>query len=83
MNTQRLKQENEQSGPIGTAIKIFLVVGSPFHLIVGFSALTSFISEKSLAQFISEMTYPLEILLVLLIASLVIARLYAVRNSTC
>ena len=64
----------------GTALTLFLLLGSPLHAIVGFAALGSFISEKSLAQFWSEMNVPIAFMAVLFIASAILAKLLPAWN---
>lgn len=69
-----------ESNTIGSALTIFLLLGSPLHALVGFAALGSFISEKSLAQFWSEMNVPIAFMAVLFIASIILANMLPAWN---
>lgn len=69
-----------ESSTIGSALTLFLLLSSPLHAIVGFAALVSFISEKSLAQFCSEMNVPIAFMFALFIASIVLAKMLPAWN---
>jgi hypothetical protein len=57
-----------------SALPLFLILGSPLHAIVGFAAITAFISEKSLAQFWSEMNGPIIFMAILLVVCIALAK---------
>lgn len=69
-----------EGSTLESAIPLFLILGSPLHAIVGFAAITSFISEKTLAQFCSEMNVPLVSMLVLLLACIALAKTLPLWN---
>lgn len=55
------------------ATTIFLICGFPFYVIIGFTALMSYLTEKSLNEFLQIVTWPAAMLGLVAIASVLIA----------
>jgi hypothetical protein len=64
--------ENPADSLVGIATTLFLIFGSPFYIIIGFTALTAYLSERSLNEFGQAVMWPAEILLVMAVMSLVL-----------
>ncbi len=57
---------------VGIATTLFLIFGFPFYIVIGFTALTAYLSEKSINEFGQEVMWPAAILLVVAVASIVL-----------
>lgn len=55
------------------ALLLCLTCGSPFILVIGFTALTAFLTEKSFGEFIQEVAWPAEILAIIAAVSLLLS----------
>ncbi|MCC7530103.1 MAG: hypothetical protein IT342_16380 [Candidatus Melainabacteria bacterium] len=57
---------------VSIATTLFLICGFPFYLVIGFTALTAYLSERSLSEFGQEVIWPAAILLAVAVISLVL-----------
>jgi hypothetical protein len=65
--------ENTGDTLVGIATTLFLIFGFPFYVIIGFTALASFLTEKTWIEFGQEVTWPAGILLAVAGISIVLA----------
>ena len=65
--------ENSGDSLAGIATTLFLIFGFPFYTVIGFTALTAYLSERSLNEFGQEIMWPAVILLVVAGASIALA----------
>ncbi|MBA3992691.1 MAG: hypothetical protein C0469_04130 [Cyanobacteria bacterium DS2.3.42] len=65
--------ENTGDSLVGIATTLFLIFGFPFYIIIGFTALTAYLSERTWSEFGQEITCPAGILLAIVGISIVLA----------
>lgn len=65
--------EDTRDTLVGIATTLFLIFGFPFYVIIGFTAITSFLTEKTWIEFGQEVTWPAGILLAVAGVSIVLA----------
>lgn len=69
--SEKIKQSD--GSPLSVALGIFLTLGFPVYVVIGFTAITSYIVDKTFTEFWSEMTWPLVILGIILVFSMIAA----------
>ncbi len=75
--------DTPESSVAGMATTLFAIFGFPFYIIIGFTALTAYLSEKTFAEFTQEITGPLGILAAVAVFSIVLGlALQAAYKST-
>lgn len=65
--------ESTEDSLVGIATSLFLIFGFPFYIIIGFTALTAYLSERTWSEFGQEITCPAGILLAVIGISIVLA----------
>lgn len=51
-------KEQTHKEAAGWATTIFLICGFPFYIVIGFTALTSYLTDKSLSEFMRIVEWP-------------------------
>ncbi len=72
--------ENSADSLVGIATTLFLTFGFPFYIVIGFTALTAYLSERSLSEFGQEAMWPAAILIAVAIMSITLALAFKVAH---
>ncbi len=68
--------ENTGVTLVGIATTLFITFGFPFYIIIGFTALTAYLSERTWSEFGQEIIWPAGILLSIAVLSIVLAGVF-------